>query len=67
MYGACVCEVKILCKVCKSRLRNMTFPKMHNLVSNLCCVDDDVAGGGDDEEEVREVDQPGLVQRDWGG
>ena len=40
---------------------------MHNLVSNLCGVDDDVAGGGDDEEEVGEVDQPGLVQRDWGG
>jgi len=29
-------------------------------------IDENVAGGGDDEEEVGEVDQPGLVQRDWG-
>ena len=36
------------------------------LEENLGGVDEDVAGGGDDEEEVGEVDQPGLVQRDWG-
>ena len=42
------------------------------LGENLGGEDEDVAGGNvpmrgrDDEEEVGEVDQPGLVQRDWG-